>query len=165
MMASKLQTKLLKENKNCIELAIMMADTIYPRLISYMRELAMEEVRFKQIVGLRDFCITIDWKLQFFTLKTKESSKTIEIKESIFELDLKNKNICVYFNREEHSIANTYESATEFYIEFCEIIIDTLKDLETKSFNIKRVLEKAKNIQIPLERKVIIEKHKYGKTK
>ena len=158
-MATKIQTELFSKNKQCTELATLMVNNVYPKLVNLMHKLCMSEVRFSKIEGFRNYCLTIDYKLQFFSTTDGDKKKT----DQMYVLDCSGKNLCPLFDRTEHDSVEAHESATDRYLRFCKNVISAIEPLEKKLSSIDEVLEMARNVNVPLNRNVIFEKHSYAK--
>jgi len=154
-MATELQIKKFKENPDCVELATIMASVIYPKILLLLSQLGMNEVRIEKIPGFKDFCITLDSKIEFYklTIEDKEERKT-----DIFTIDFSNKNICPYYQRDSNA-ANINESVTERYIVFCTAVMNAIAPLELRVVKIKEFLNIANSFTLPLTRIVLIEKY------
>ena len=155
-MGTKLQLDLIKKNNQCVELATIMANTVYPRLVDLMTKLGMEEIRFEEIKGLKHCCFTIDYKIHFFNISEGDKHKE---KKDIYEIKCKGKVICPYFDKELGNVKE-FQSPSEKYLPFCMAAINSLNVLEKKLLEIDEVLEVARNISMPLNRIVLTEKSK-----
>ena len=152
-MSKILEHNSFKENKEAIHLAELMAQQIYPKIMQMIKDLGMEEVRFEKINNWKQMCITNNYKLQFFTIADVE--KKIE-----FELDLSGKKICALFLEDKYEDIKSFESPLPKYIKYCETIISKLKELEEIFLLIKPVILKIENINILVDRNVLVEKTK-----
>lgn len=155
-MATKLQLELFKKNQKCVEIATIMANTIYPRIVDLLNKLGMEEVRLEDFEDFRPCCFTRDYKIQFFTLE--EDLQSVK-KKDIYEIKCKGKSICPYFDKELKD-TEEFRSPSEEYLNFCKRVINALFSLENKMSEIDNVLQLARSISTPLTRVVLTEKHK-----
>lgn len=155
MAATEKQMDLFHKNKKCIEIAEIMAVTIYPKIIGLLEQLGIEEVHLERISGLKECCITIDSKILFFT-----SSGSKKEKIDVYTIDFFGKQICPYFEKENSGLLNKCNSPSEIYLKFCKTVIDAIKPLEQKVLDIDGFLNVIQNINIHLCRIVLIEKIK-----
>lgn len=154
-MATESQIKNFKENPECIELAILMANTIYPKIIGLLKQLGMEEVRLDTIVGLKNMCLNINGEIVFYNLENEGKD---EKKADTYVIEVLGKSICPYFEKETDSITKEHESPSKKYLDFCKSIISSIEPLETQLKEINNVLNIARQINIPLQRIILIEK-------
>lgn len=156
-MATERQNKLYRANERLIYLSELMIDVVYVRLIDAMKKLGMEEVRFSEINAWKQFCITLDGKLQFFSLSS-DGSKT-----DIYELIFYDKKKCPLFDRDSNKSVKIFESPLFNYINYCEAVINKIEELEIYLTTAEHLISKIQNIGISIERNVYIEKNNYGK--
>ena len=156
-MATDLQNKLYRSNQQFLCLAELMAQQIYPRLIDALKKLGMEEVRFKKINDWKEFCFTIDGKIQFF--KTLETDNTQKDLTRIYELDFSGKKICPLFFEDVNTSIKEFESPFPDYKVFCETVIQKLEYLEQNFIDANSIILKIENLGgVSLDRKVLFEK-------
>ena len=155
-MATEHQNKLYRENERLIYLSELMIDVVYVRLLDAMNKLGMEEVRFSEINSWKQFCITLDGKLQFFSLSSEGK------KENIYELIFSDKKKCRLFDRDGNKSIKSFESPLPYYINYCEAVIAKIEELETYLLNAEKLISKIQNIGISIERNVYIEKNSHG---
>lgn len=155
-MATELQNKLYRGNERLIYLSELMIDVIYVRLLDVMKKLGIEEVRFSEINSWKQFCITLDGKLQFFTL-TSEGGK-----DNIYELIFFDKKKCPLFNEDANKSVKIFESPLFNYLNYCEAVINKIEELEIHLTTAESLISKIQNIGISIERNVYIEKNSHG---
>jgi len=153
-MTTNFKKNLSKRNQKCVEIATIMASTVYPRLVDLMNVLEMKEVQFEQMENFRLCCFTKNYKIQFYDVEETLSSNN---KKDIFEINCKGKEICPYFLRGIREIED-FQSPLEEYLNFCKAAINALYLLENKTKEIDNVLEAARKISTPLTRNVLVEK-------
>lgn len=156
-MATELQNKLYRENDRFNYLSELMIEVVYVRLFDTMTKLGMEEVRFAEINTWKQFCITLDGKLQFFTL-TSDGKK-----ENLYELNFYNEKKCPFFYKDGNKSIKAFESPISNYINYCEAVINKIEELEIQLNNVESLISKIHNIGISIERNVFIEKINYEK--
>jgi hypothetical protein len=152
-MASDLQNTLYRTNKQFVYLSELMAQQIYPRLIEALRKLGMEEVRFSKINHWKDFCITLDGKLQFFVLDKEGKEKT-----DIYTLRISGKKDCPLFLEDGNNKITKFNSPFPLYKVYCETVIEKMEDLEQNFIDAENLITRIENMGVSLNRKVMFEK-------
>ena len=155
-MATERQNKLYRGNERLIYLSELMIDVVYVRLLDVMTKLGMEEVRFSEINTWKQFCITLDGKLQFFSL-TSDGSKT-----DIYELIFSDKKKCPLFDKDANKSVKIFESPLFNYVNYCEAVINKIEELEIHLTTAESLILKIQNIGVSIERNVYIEKNSHG---
>ena len=124
----------------CQQLAKLMADSVYPRLLELITHIGYDKLRLKIGSG---FCGVVFFQTGVFQKMNTDDTVRYTFK-SFQEI-----NICPIFG--------TYTNPDD-YLNYCNVVMDKLPNLERELFRVEKVLERATTIGVTYERKVIIEK-------
>ena len=147
-MATDLQNKLYRSDPKNIYLAELMAQQIYPRIINALNRLGIEEAKCEEVKGLKEFRITSNNKILFFSADN-----------SFFAMDFSGEKSCPLFWTAPNSNVEKYDSPFLAYKLYCESIIKKLEELEEIILNANALIVKIENMGgVSLARKVLTEK-------
>lgn len=141
-MATELQNKLVRENTQFIYLSELMVSQIYPKIVDALTKLGMEEVRFDEIKGFRNFAITLTGKIQFFDLDSEDKQKIKKL--NLYDLNFLGEKQCPLFCQSTNTHTKEHESSFPKYKNYCET---------------NALILKIENMGVSLNRKVMIEKN------
>lgn len=124
----------------CEQLARLMADSVYPRIIELLSHTGQKELKVTLGEGFCDITLNVSGEI-----KKLNTDNTVR---RAFE-PYQEKGICPIFQSYTDSAS---------YIHYCNFIMDTIPPLEKEVAIIDKTLERASHIGVTYERKILIEK-------
>jgi hypothetical protein len=123
----------------CEELAKIMFDSVYPRLLELMRHINVDEVKMNP-EGSKQVLFNDEGLVRWMNSNGAESCS---------EKINPGKGIC--------PVLNSY-SDSSLYINYCNAMMDKIEELERELNKFDIVIERASRIGVTYERKILIEK-------